>query len=73
MRRTAAVAPSAVEIVPSEFREIPLNEIHPPTAFSNPRTTFDQAALEDLAASIRQHGLLQPVLVRHHPAVPAMN
>src|ERR1700719_4561618 len=67
MRRTA-VATSAVEVAPSEFREIPLSEIHPPTAFPNPRTTFDPAALEDLAASIRQHGLLQPVLVRPHPA-----
>jgi ParB/RepB/Spo0J family partition protein len=68
MRRTVAVTPSAVEVAPSDFREVPLSEIHQPTAFSNPRTTFDQAALEDLAASIRQHGLLQPVLVRHHPA-----
>jgi hypothetical protein len=69
MRRTAAaVEPSSIETVPSEFREIPLSEIHQPTAFSNPRTTFDQAALEELAASIRQHGLLQPVVVRLHPA-----
>jgi ParB/RepB/Spo0J family partition protein len=29
-----------------------------------PRTTFDQAALEDLAASIREHGVLQPLTVR---------
>jgi len=28
-----------------------------------PRTAFDPAALEELAASIREHGLLQPVLV----------
>jgi hypothetical protein len=59
MRRTAAaVEPSTVETGPSEFREIPLGDIHQATAFSNPRTTFDQAALEELAASIRQHGLL---------------
>jgi ParB family chromosome partitioning protein len=69
MRRTAALAASStIENAPAEFREIPLSEIHQPTAFANPRTTFDQGALEDLAASIRQHGLLQPVLVRHHPA-----
>ena len=70
MRRTAAavVEPSTVETGPSEFREIPLSDIHQATAFSNPRTTFDQAALEELAASIRQHGLLQPVVVRPHPA-----
>ncbi|MDQ3669129.1 MAG: ParB/RepB/Spo0J family partition protein, partial [Actinomycetota bacterium] len=28
-----------------------------------PRTHFDQALLEDLAASIRSHGLLQPIVV----------
>jgi ParB family chromosome partitioning protein len=43
-------------------------EIHPPTAFPNPRTTIDTAALEELGASIRQHGLLQPIVVRTHPA-----
>ena len=29
----------------------------------NPRRTFDEEALVDLAASIREHGVLQPVLV----------
>ncbi len=29
-----------------------------------PRRTFDADALQDLAASIREHGILQPVLVR---------
>jgi ParB family chromosome partitioning protein len=29
-----------------------------------PRRLFDPAALDELAASIRQHGLLQPILVR---------
>jgi len=31
---------------------------------NQPRHTFDQAALEELAASIRRHGVLQPILVR---------
>jgi ParB family chromosome partitioning protein len=30
----------------------------------NPRLAFDESALEELAASIREHGVLQPVLVR---------
>lgn len=30
-----------------------------------PREVFDEAAIEDLAASIREKGLLQPLLVRH--------
>ena len=29
-----------------------------------PRTRMDEAALQDLAASIRQHGLMQPIVVR---------
>ncbi len=31
---------------------------------SQPRREFDPAALEELAASIREHGILQPLLVR---------
>ena len=30
----------------------------------NPRKSFDQAALEELAASLKKHGLLQPLVVR---------
>jgi ParB family chromosome partitioning protein len=30
----------------------------------NPRRTFNEAELQDLAASIRQHGIVQPVVVR---------
>lgn len=30
----------------------------------NPRKTFDKGAIAELAASIRQHGLLQPITVR---------
>lgn len=30
----------------------------------NPRTLFDDGALEEMAASIRQHGILQPLVVR---------
>jgi len=32
-----------------------------------PRTTFDAAALAELAADIAAHGVLQPLLVRPHP------
>lgn len=30
----------------------------------NPRKTFDEAELQDLSSSIRQHGIVQPVVVR---------
>jgi ParB family chromosome partitioning protein len=44
------------------FREIPLDEITPNPR--QPRTTFDEDALEELAASLREVGVLQPVVVR---------
>ena len=39
-----------------------INEITPNK--EQPRKTFDETALEELADSIRQHGVLQPLLVR---------
>jgi len=33
---------------------------------TNPRQRFDQAKLDELAASIRAHGVLAPILVRHN-------
>lgn len=41
---------------------IPLEQIHPDRG--NPRRTFDEAALEELAASLKNQGVLQPILVR---------
>ncbi len=35
---------------------------------SQPRTRFDEQALEELAASIREHGLIQPLIVTEHPS-----
>ncbi len=43
-------------------RVIPLDRIEPNP--EQPRMEFDEAALEELAASIREHGVLQPILVR---------
>ncbi len=41
---------------------IPLDRIDPNP--ENPRLAFDETTLAELAASIREHGVLQPVLVR---------
>ncbi len=41
---------------------LPARSIHPNP--EQPRKVFSQAALEDLAESIRQHGILQPLSVR---------
>jgi len=43
------------------LRDIPVDSILPNPL--QPRTQFDEQELEDLAQSIREHGLLQPVLV----------
>ncbi len=45
---------------------LPLNEIMPNK--EQPRKTFDEGALLELADSIRQHGVLQPLLVRPLPS-----
>ena len=47
---------------PAGVRNIPLDRISPNP--EQPRMNFDEQALADLAASIREHGVLQPVLVR---------
>jgi ParB family chromosome partitioning protein len=50
------------EARPGDIQHIPLNRIvrNP----SQPRTQFDAAAIQELAASIKERGVLQPVLLR---------
>jgi ParB/RepB/Spo0J family partition protein len=43
-------------------RIVPLDHIEPNP--EQPRLAFDQDTLDELAASIREHGVLQPILVR---------
>ncbi|MBZ5639210.1 MAG: ParB/RepB/Spo0J family partition protein [Acidobacteriia bacterium] len=57
----AADAPMPAKILPGA-RLIPLDEIEPDP--QQPRQTMDKAALADLAASIRENGVLQPITVR---------
>ena len=47
---------------PTAVREIPLERVKPNP--SQPRMTFHQETINELAASIREHGVLQPILVR---------
>lgn len=44
---------------------LPISDISPDR--TQPRKTFDDEALSELAASIREHGVLQPILVRPVP------
>ncbi|MCC6454071.1 MAG: ParB/RepB/Spo0J family partition protein [Caldilineaceae bacterium] len=46
-------------------RQLALDQISPNP--QQPRTYFDPAALEELAASIRAHGILQPLIVTASP------
>ncbi len=50
---------------PSDVRTLPLQRIHP-NPFQ-PRKEFPQEELEELARSIQDNGLLQPILVRRRP------
>jgi ParB family chromosome partitioning protein len=47
------------------LREVPVEAIRPNPW--QPRTQFDEQELEGLAQSIREHGVLQPVLVSQQP------
>jgi ParB/RepB/Spo0J family partition protein len=43
-------------------RDLPIESLHP--SKTNPRRHFDPKKMEELTASVRQHGVLQPILVR---------
>jgi ParB family chromosome partitioning protein len=45
----------------SDLRAVVLSEISPDP--NQPRRHFDEAGMEELAASIREHGVLQPIVV----------
>lgn len=47
---------------PKEIMQIPIEDIIP-NRFQ-PRIAFDEKALNELAASIKQHGIIQPLVVR---------
>ena len=47
--------------IPTAATEIPLDKVTPNRR--QPRTQFDPEGLSELAASIRQHGILQPIVV----------
>jgi ParB family transcriptional regulator, chromosome partitioning protein len=61
--QASAPADSGLRPVPgAEFAEIPLDQIRPNPR--QPRTVFDEDELAELVHSIREIGLLQPIVVR---------
>jgi ParB family chromosome partitioning protein len=65
--QTAELGPGIVSLIESratraQLREIGIDKILPNPA--QPRLSYEEESLTDLAASIREHGVLQPILVR---------
>lgn len=62
----AQEAPVAGGVAPARggIQMMPVSSIEP--HLDQPRRHFDEAALEELAASIRTRGLIQPIVVRPH-------
>ena len=48
-------------------RRVPVEFLRPNPR--NPRKAFDEADLDDLTASIREKGIIQPILVRTLPGM----
>jgi ParB family transcriptional regulator, chromosome partitioning protein len=61
-------APSG-QVTGAIYQEVPMRAIVPNPR--QPRQAFDEEALAELAHSIREFGLLQPIVVRPLPAEPA--
>jgi ParB/RepB/Spo0J family partition protein len=64
----ATIVASGTKAAPpvvSSIQDIPLAKIH--ESKTNPRKQWDDGKLAELAENIRQHGVLQPILVRPLP------
>ncbi len=46
-------------------KDVPIEQLHPNPW--QPRRSFDEAAAQELAESVKANGVLQPILVRRHP------
>lgn len=64
-RGLASIIPDRVSAETAPPSLLPIDRLEPGPF--QPRTTMDEAALAELADSIRQRGVLQPILARPHP------
>ncbi len=66
-KKASSKTKTAVPIEPAErvnvVLDIPVNHIRPNP--HQPRSEFKEEALEELASSIKEHGLIQPITVRY--------
>ena len=53
---------AAIEPTPSDFEYLPIHRIEPRQ--EQPRTLFEQGRIDELTDSIREHGVLSPLMVR---------
>jgi ParB family chromosome partitioning protein len=70
IRSTEAYNPDNAESSPASrgIQQLPIEQIQPNPR--QPRVQFDEDALGELAASIRAHGIIQPLIVTLHPDEP---
>lgn len=68
MDTAAAQVDTAVPVLKGEHRYISLDKVF--ASKTNPRTHFDKAKLQELADSVKAHGVLEPVMVRPAPGQP---
>jgi ParB family transcriptional regulator, chromosome partitioning protein len=53
---------AALDAIPNDFVYLPIAKVEPRSG--QPRNNFNEAGLNELAESIREHGVLQPLTVR---------
>lgn len=58
----ALMGDAALQVQESGSVFLPISQVEP--GLNQPRKSFDEEALEDLADSIREHGIIQPLTVR---------
>lgn len=63
---TSAVSGGGQATADQSGSRVPIDLVHANP--EQPRQTFRDSDLRDLAASIREHGIIQPVLLRPHPS-----
>ncbi|HSP36347.1 MAG TPA: ParB/RepB/Spo0J family partition protein [Frankiaceae bacterium] len=66
--RASAAIEAAVGIPGAQLREVAVDDVVPNP--KQPRMVFDDEALEELTHSVKEFGLLQPIVVRENPNPP---